>query len=386
MTDTQSPTMIRSRLRVLGDDWEEDLFFISFIRVNPTIARIFDANCNRAREAFRVLEDYTRFGLNSDLLSADLKQLRHAFQSAVAFYQSRAVAFRDTAGDVGTEIKTETERSRNSLASVVTAAGKRLTEALRTIEEYTKLPEAQAADESVSRQIERIRYAFYDIEKRILGTLTPGRDRMKSVKVCVLVTESLCLRPWQEVVREVIAGGADAVQLREKGFEARPWLARAREFVRICRNEGAISIINDRVDIALLSDADGVHVGQSDLEATDVRQFIGPDKILGVSTHRLEQAHQAVVDGADYIGVGPIFPSSTKPQDCLVGLDYARQVAQVINIPALAISGIGPQNVDELIRVGIRAVAVSAAVIGSEDPKQQTILLKRLLDSARCIQ
>lgn len=371
--------MIMSEPAVGSAGWEVDFFFISFIRVNPTIGRIVDANCNRAREAFRVLEDYTRFGLNSDLLNADLKQLRHAFQSATAPLQTRAVVFRDTSGDVGKEIKTETERSRNSLASVVTAAGKRLTEALRTIEEYTKLPEAQADDESVSQQIERIRYAFYDLEKRILGTLTPGRNRMRQVRLCVLVTESLCRRPWSEVVRDVIQGGAEAVQLREKGLESRTWLARAREFVRICRNEGAISIINDRVDIALLSDADGVHVGQSDLGPGDVRKMTGPDKIIGVSTHRLEQAHQAVVEGADYIGVGPVFPSSTKPRDHLAGLEYARQVAQVITIPALAISGIGPDNIDEVIRIGIRAVAVSSAVIGSEDPKQQTSILKQLL-------
>ena len=128
-----------------------------------------------------------------------------------------------------------------------------------------------------------------------------------------------------------------------------------------------ISIINDRPDIALLSDADGVHVGQEDLPAVEVRKLLGPSKIVGVSTHRIEQARQAMLDGADYIGVGPIYRSPTKPRDFVAGLEYAGKTAAEIRIPSVAIAGITEVNVDEVLSTGVRAIAVMAAVAGCQD-------------------
>jgi thiamine-phosphate pyrophosphorylase len=355
--------------------------------VNADLLRICDANCNRAREAFRVLEDYARFSLNSSSISESLKQLRHDFQRATESLQARAVAFRDTAHDVGTGIKTETEQSRKSLASVVTAAGKRLSEALRTIEEYSKVSGAQEADfppqGGRARQIESIRYRFYDVEKQILATLTPGRDRMRAVGLYVLITESLCKRPWQEVARLAIEGGADCLQLREKSLSSRELLSRARELVAICRTGGAVSIINDRPDIALLAGADGVHVGQDDTCATDVRKILGPDRIVGVSTHHIHQARQALLDGADYIGVGPIFPSTTKPQPHLPGLAYAAEVNAELSMPAIAISGINAENLPRLLETGINAVAVSSSVLSADDPKEAAFGLKQQIECSR---
>ncbi len=343
--------------------------------VNSDILRICDANCNRAREAFRVLEDYARFTLNHAGLSESLKSLRHDFQLATESLQRLAVAHRDAEHDVGTGISTENERSRKSLASVVTAASKRLSEALRTIEEYLKVEGGASA--GASEKVQSIRYRYYDVEKRLLLTLTPGRQRMDAVRLCVLVTESLCKRPWLEVARLAIEGGADCVQLREKDLDGAELLRRARELVALCRAHDVVSIINDRSDIAILSDADGVHVGQTDLPAAEARRLIGPDKILGVSTHYIEQARQAVLDGADYIGVGPIFSSTTKPRHQLSGLDYARQVAEEIRISSMAISGVNRHNLGELLKAGLRSVAVSASVVSADDPGQAASDLKR---------
>ena len=342
--------------------------------MTSTILRICDANCNRAREAMRVLEDYARFVLNHAELCQTLKALRHDFQNATAALQQTAIAARDTAGDVGTHITTESEASRESLASVVTAAAKRLGESLRTIEEYLKLDDARAAS-----QIEQLRYREYDIERAILLTLSPGRERMRSVVLYVLLTESLCRRPWLETAELALKGGADCIQLREKDLEGAELLARARQLIALCRRYNALCIINDRPDIALLSDADGVHVGQSDLPAREVRQLIGPHKIVGVSTHAIEQARQAVLDGADYVGVGPIFPSTTKQKDKLAGLAYAEQAAAQLPIPAIAISGITSQNSSQLKAVGIRAIAVSSAVISDIDPESALRTLKATL-------
>jgi thiamine-phosphate pyrophosphorylase len=122
-----------------------------------------------------------------------------------------------------------------------------------------------------------------------------------------------------------------------------------------------------------------VHVGQDDLPAAEVRKLVGPDRIVGVSTHRIEQARQAVRDGANYIGVGPIFKSPTKPRDFVAGPEYARQVSQQIRLAALAIAGITSDNLDQVLATGIRGIAVTAAVTASDDPRAAAEALKRRL-------
>ena len=140
-------------------------------------------------------------------------------------------------------------------------------------------------------------------------------------------------------------------------------------------------IVNDRVDLALLSRADGVHVGQEDLPARDVRKIVGREKIIGVSTHCIEQAQQAMRNGADYIGAGPVFHSATKPGGSLPGIQYAREVFREIHLPAVAIAGINVQNVDEVLATGLRAVAVSSAVISCDDVRAAAAALKKKLGS-----
>lgn len=344
--------------------------------MNPTVLRLLDANANRAREALRVLEDYCRFVLNDAQASGSLKSLRHALADATGEYLPEAILQRDTPGDVGTTNKTEAEQNRKDLAHIVTAAGKRLGEALRSIEEFLKTVAPQDA-----ARVEAMRYAFYDVEQRVARTLRPA-DRFSRVRLYVLITEKLCRIPWLEAAEQALLGGADCLQLREKEMDGGEWLGRARRLVALCRKHDAISILNDRPDVAILAGADGVHVGQEDLPAAEVRKLMGREKIVGVSTHCLEQARRAVLDGADYIGVGPFFRSSTKPRDILPGPQYARQVTQSIPIPAVAIAGITPENVDDVLACGIRAVAVSSAIIGAPDVRKAAEGMKRKLVGA----
>ena len=342
--------------------------------MNGSVLRLLDANANRAREALRVLEDYARFVLDHEGYSAELKSLRHDFASVTQVFVGQAILHRDTPGDVGTANKTPSEQSREDLAHVVTAASKRLGEALRAIEEYLK-----TLDPTAAARIESLRYRFYDLEHRLAFTLRPAASRFDSVHLYVLITESACSRPWLETAELAIQGGADCLQLREKELESGELLRRARAFVDLCKRHNVLSIVNDRPDIAMLTGADGVHVGQTDLPAREVRNLIGPEKILGVSTHKIADAQAAVADGADYIGVGPVFRSPTKPRDFVAGLDYARQVAEQIRIPAVAIAGITAENVDEVMATGIRRVAVTAAVTKAPDPRAAAERLKRRL-------
>jgi thiamine-phosphate pyrophosphorylase len=351
--------------------------------MHPPVLRILDANANRAREALRVIEDYARFILNDKDLCAQLKVLRHDLAAALGPILPRAIQHRDTPGDVGTDTKTAAEMQRLGVDSITTAAGKRMGEALRAVEEYLKIdfPDRAAA-------IESIRYRFYDLEMRIVRTLRPGQ-RFNQVRLYVLITERLCHRPWLETAELAIQGGADCIQLREKDLEGAELLRRARRLVELCRRTRTkadanlfsppLCIINDRADIAMISGADGVHVGQQDLPAVEVRKLVGTDMLIGVSTHNLDQARQAVRDGADYIGVGPVFPSRTKPRDFLPGLDYARQAAAEISLPSVAIAGITEENLDSLLVTGIKTIAVTAAVISQPDPRAAAERLRRKL-------
>ena len=196
------------------------------------------------------------------------------------------------------------------------------------------------------------------------------------------MTESLCSGPWLQVVEQALQGGVDCVQLREKDSDSRVLLEKAMALVKLCRAHRGLCIINDRPDIALLANADGVHVGQTDLPATDARKLLGAEKLIGVSTHRLDQAQAALADGADYIGVGPIFPSQTKQRDTLAGLAYAAQAAS-LPIATTAISGIDLSNCEAVARTGVSSIAISAAICRSADPRATAEQLKALFLTAR---
>jgi thiamine-phosphate pyrophosphorylase len=327
----------------------------------PAVLRLLDANANRAREGLRVMEDYARFVLNCGELSGQLKALRHDLADTTRDLLPDAILHRDTGDDVGTHLKTLAELQRQDIGDIVTAAGKRVGEALRAIEESCKV-----LCPAKSATVESLRYRLYTLEQQLARTLRPG-DRFAGVRLYVLITESACRIPWLAAAEAAIRGGADCLQLREKSLDAAELLRRAKSFVQLCRQHCVISIINDRPDIAILSDADGVHVGQEDLPAIEARKLIGTGKIMGVSTHRIEQARAAVSDGADYIGVGPMYRSVTKPRDFVAGLEYARQAAGEIRIPAVAIAGITEDDVDDVTATGVQAIAVTAAVIGCDD-------------------
>lgn len=339
------------------------------------VLRLLDANANRAREALRVVEDYARFVLDDAGLSAALKTIRHDLAGATRAFVDDAILHRDTPNDVGTGIKANGEMSRRGIADVVVAAGKRIGEALRAIEEFLKT----VAPDSAAR-VESIRYRFYEIERRLAFTLRPAACGFAHVRLYVLITESLCRIPWLDSAEQAIEGGADCLQLREKDLDSGELLRRARQLVALCRSHNTLCIINDRPDVAILADADGVHLGQTDLPTRDARRLLGRDKIIGVSTHNLDRAKQALLDGADYVGVGPFFRSATKPRDFVAGPAFARQVAEHLpQIPAVAIAGIDAGNVDEVLATGLRAVAVTSAVLGAADVRAAAAELKARL-------
>jgi thiamine-phosphate pyrophosphorylase len=339
------------------------------------LARIVDANANRAREALRAVEDYCRFALDDAFLSRETKQLRHDLAEALADFPSNLLLeARETQRDVGTGITSSAEQSRHSLGAVVRANLKRLQEALRSLEEHGKI-----VDPRVGSALERLRYRTYTLERCVLLG-TDARERLAEAKLYVLLTGARCAASLDWTIQEAAAGGARMFQLREKELDDRALLERARKVRKWTRQAGALFIVNDRPDIARLADADGVHLGQEDMPVQEARRILGPDKLIGVSTHDFEQLRQAIQDGASYVGVGPAFPSETKEFAEFAGLDFVRRAAAETSLPAFVIGGVNANTIGAAVAAGAKRVAVSQAVCNADDPRAAAATLLRALD------
>lgn len=342
---------------------------------NTNTLRTIDAAANRLREGMRVIEDYLRFTLDDAHLMELLKTNRHQLAQALKFIgQEELIASRDTLNDVGTAISTTSEFDRQSIEHLLQANLKRVQESTRTLEEFGKLISVEAA--SIFKQM---RYALYTLEKSILACVH-NQSRLKDCQLYLLVSESLCHHGSGPAIRESLAAGVGIVQIREKEMTDRQLLEHGKRVREWTRATGAILIMNDRPDIAVAIDADGVHVGQDELPVREVRQIVGSRRLIGVSTHTIEQARQAVLDGADYLGVGPTFSTTTKSFAAheYAGLNFVNQVAAEIKLPWFAIGGINADNLEKTIQAGAQRIAVSSVICSHPHPGK---MAQELLDS-----
>lgn len=347
------------------------------------VARIIDACANRAREGIRVVEDHARFMLNSPVLAGWLKQVRHDLKHALDLLPEKllraGLLARDVPGDVGTSLSTAGEWIRSNPKGVAFANIKRVQESLRSLEESCKLVSVPAA-----AALEALRYQTYGVEK-LLGTLVEPSERLARSHLYVLIGSKDCALGLETTTKAALEGGADIIQSREKGMHDRDWLALLEKMRRWTSDAGALLVVNDRPDLALLAGADGAHTGQEDLPVRLCRRISAADgvnRLLGASTHNPEQLSRAIQDGADHAGVGPVFPSKTKNFESYPGLDLIRAVRGVGEIPWFALGGIGPENLDLVLDAGARRVAVSRCVLGSEKPAEVCRSLKQRLLAA----
>lgn len=327
--------------------------------------RIIDANLNRASEATRILEEIARFLLDDKELSQTLKDMRHKISLIQDENYEEGLTSRDTQGDIGVEMENSTKRI--DIENIFKANIKRLQQALRTLSEYSTQNLEHAGI------FEKLRYKSYTLEQIIWEKLKEKYNKLKlSDKKLYLVTNSDSFENEDEFLDAIalsLQGGVDILQLREKHMCARKVVKLGKKIKQLCQNYGTIFVINDRVDIAMLIEADGVHLGQDDLDVKSARELVGNNMIIGISTHAPEQAQKAMDEGADYIGVGPVFETPTKQGRVAVGLDYVNWVSQNIDIPAFAIGGIDLDNCQEVINSGATRLAVVRAIINSSNPK-----------------
>lgn len=346
-----------------------------------SLLRMIDAAANRTLEGLRVVEDAIRFGSDDRHLTECLKQSRHRIASALASpeFASRAqrLTCRDTLGDVGTDVRTEQEATRNGLTDIVHANLSRVQEGLRTLAECAK-----SIAPSMAETFEQTRYELYTLQKAI-ATSQRNNERLAESRLYVLIDSRNDAEEFESLVRTLIESQVDVIQLRDKQLDDRSLLSRAKQLCDLVRTNSAshraLAIINDRADIAAAAGADGVHVGQDELPVAAARSIVGPDALVGVSTHNIEQARQAVLEGADYLGVGPTFPSKTKDFDDFPGIAFVKQIAEEISLPAFAIGGIAADNVEQVTQTGLRRIAVSGSVLSSADPRKTIETLRAVL-------
>jgi thiamine-phosphate pyrophosphorylase len=338
------------------------------------ILRILDAEANRAAEALRVVEDYVRFVLDDRHLTELAKHLRHDLIATLArLATTDRLAARESESDVGAVLANPSPH-RSSPADVAAASFNRLQQALRSLEEYGKL-----LDPAMAAEIERIRFRSYTLQ-RAVGITADSISCLAGARLYVLVDGGADPETFAGLIETLVAAGVHMLQLRDKKLTDAQLLARARTLREITRRTPALKsdvthplfIMNDRPDLAVLAGADGVHVGQDELSVKDARAIVGPQSLIGVSTHNIDQARRAVLDGANYIGVGPTFPSQTKNFDSFTGLDFIRAVATEISLPAFAIGGITVENVPQVISAGLHRIALSRAVVNSPNPTTAT--------------
>lgn len=358
-----------------------------------SVYRILDAAINRAGEGIRVVEDYVRMVLSDAYLAKELKSLRHDLTTAVAFLDhSSRVAARDSVGDVGRTIQVDAEYQRGSgvgkvesiqgiSGGMIQANLARTQQALRTIEEFSKTISVELA-----QNVEQLRYRTYTIEKAVVTTVV-SLQNLAEARLYVLldsgtaVGDSLNADRFRARVTELVGAGVDLIQLRDKQLTDRELVTAGRLIAGVTRGTKTRFIMNDRADLAVACQADGVHVGQDELAVPDVRRIVGAAKLIGVSTHSIQQARQAVLDGANYIGVGPVFESQTKSFDEFVGLELVGSVASEIQLPAFAIGGINTTNVRQVVDAGLSRVAVSSAVAHADSIADEVELFRQLLGS-----
>lgn len=339
--------------------------------------RIVDANVNRVSEGIRVLEDVARLHLADPLLCRDLRHLRHRVRQATADLALRCLAARSAETDVGLAVSQEQANERPSLSALVAANFKRVEEGLRVLEETLSLLRHEAAT-----QCESLRFQVYALEAGFTSRLRPHRTaRLFDTDLYGITAEEHSAgRNNLEVVREMLAAGINIIQYRDKRKSLAAKYRECVELRRLTQETGAALIVNDHPDLALMVAADGVHLGQDDYPIEAVRELVGEDMLIGVSTHSPAQAFDAVTRGADYLGVGPLFATTTKGLPVHpVGLTYLDWVVANVDLPFVALGGITASNVAEVARHGARVVAMIREIVGAKDIRAKVREIREIM-------
>ncbi|MCK4378130.1 MAG: thiamine phosphate synthase [Deltaproteobacteria bacterium] len=334
-----------------------------------SVFRVLDANLNRLREGLRVVEEYCRL-VQNDKSFIQLKEIRHLLQKIYPpKLETLCLQARQADDDVGNQTFNSSEANRDDYRVVLRAGLKRSQEASRVIEEYAKI----INEDDVSRKAKSLRFSLYTLEKKLLisrkDKVSSWFDGNRDYALYLVVDEAFY--HGHELLTDLkmaLIAGVNLLQLRQKRTGDQYFLSRALQLKTLCAEYKLPFIVNDRPDIAFLSAADGLHLGQDDLGIDAARKIVGEEMPIGCSTHSLEQALAAEAEGADYIGFGPVFKTVSKENpDPVVGIDGLRKVVRQVSIPVVAIGGINHENIVLVRDTGTAGIGVIRAILDSDD-------------------
>jgi len=338
--------------------------------------RIIDASLNRIGEGLRLLEDIARLSLDDTALTQQLKTMRHEMIRGDWTFHRQLLEARDSEGDIGVDIEVPGDEKQRELPATVIANSRRVQESLRTLEELAKTP--GVAPVLDSEKFKQARFNIYRIEQALLSRLLrqDKTERLRGLYV-IIDTQALGGHSHVEVAGQVIRGGARTVQLRDKSLGKKELLPIAQGLKNLCAEHNVLFIVNDYLDIALATGADGLHLGQGDLPVEVARRLLPMGVVLGCSVTTLDQALDAEAQGVDYIAVGSMYPTPSKETAVVVGTDRLSEVRQRTSLPLVAIGGITGDNAAEVRAAGADAVAVISAVLGADAPEKAA---RRMVD------
>ena len=349
------------------------------------IWRTLDASANRSAEAVRVLEDILRFCLNDAFLSQEAKAIRH--ELAVIFsredFQPR-IRLRDVLRDVGVSTTVAKTPPRTEIKHVVAANAARASQSIRSLEECSRL-----VVPAVTAAFEQLRYRIYTLEKAAM-TIIISENRLADISLCVLLDVDRPKTEFKTLVGQLLTAGVNMIQLRDKKANTSLLCERtktitqqARQYAESTAGKKCIVLVNDRADVAVAANADGVHLGETDLPVNLARKVCGHEFIIGRTAHSIDEAKQAVLDGADYLGVGPCYPSNTKQFKEFATDTFLRDVSEEIRLPVFAIGGITADNLDRLVRLGVKRVAIASSITDAANPGEESRLICSLLSATQ---
>tara|TARA_B100000945_G_scaffold310274_1_gene302022 strand:- start:490 stop:1545 length:1056 start_codon:yes stop_codon:yes gene_type:complete len=334
------------------------------------VYQIIDANLDRAREGLRVLEDWARFGLGKENFVKTIKNFRQILgRNHLEIYKKS----RNYIEDKCKGLSHEEQIHRKTPETIIGSNSARVQEALRVIEEFSRNQNHQ-----LSKIAAEIRYEIYTMEIKLLD-LSKQKKSQEIIKANNLYAITDQKENLLEKIEEILIGGVKIIQHRYKEGNDKDHLEEAIKIKKLCEKYNSLFIVNDRIDIALASNADGIHLGQNDLDLKTARKLLGNSKIIGISANNKIDISKALKDHCDYIGIGPVFKSSTKEDKKPLGLEKIRSLTKDIKIPWFAIGGIDKKNISYLKNYGFNKVAIISELMNSEDPKQEAIMILKKL-------
>jgi len=334
------------------------------------IYQIIDANLDRAREGLRVLEDWARFGLGKEKYVKSIKNFRQILgKNHLEVYKQS----RNKIEDKSKGLTHQEQNNRKTSEQIISSNSGRVQEALRVIEEFSRLH-----NHELSKIASEIRYEIYTIEIDLLSysKCKKSEEILKQNDLYVITDQRDNLL---EIIEEILIAGVRIIQHRFKKGTDQDHLKEAILIKNLCKRYNSLFIVNDRLDIALASNADGIHLGQDDLDLKTARKLLGYSKIVGISANNAIDISNALKEGCDYIGIGPVFETETKKNKIPLGIENIKTLTKDLNIPWFAIGGIKSNNISYLKRNGFKKVALVSELMNSEDPKEDAMMILKKL-------